>query len=154
MTIANSVVEYLQKNYVSYSVVGHPHSSNTRQTTDAAHVPPEKVAKAVILKDTKGYLMAVVAGDKYVDVRALSARLRRPLEVAQESTIAAVFRDCEPGAIPPLGPAYNMETIVDNGLVGQADIYFEGGDHEELVHLDGESFLRLLKDAKHAEFSH
>jgi Ala-tRNA(Pro) deacylase len=153
MTIANSVIDYLQKNRVSYSVVGHAHSANSKQTISAAHIPAEKLAKAVIVKDKNGYLMAVLPSDKYVDLHALSKRLGRALELSDEPAIHPIFKDCQPGAIPPIGPAYGMETILDDSLVGQPDIYFEAGDHEELIHMDGENFLHLLKQAQHGRFS-
>ncbi|MDX1487412.1 MAG: hypothetical protein R3268_04375 [Acidiferrobacterales bacterium] len=35
---------------------------------------------------------------------------------------------CVAGPIPPLGPTYRMKTILDDGLVGLLELYFEGGD--------------------------
>jgi len=153
MTIAHNVIDYLQRNQLPYSVVAHAHSASSRQTSVAAHIPPEKLAKAVILNDKTGYVMAVIPASRYIDLTALSKRLGRPLELVAESGIPQIFQDCEPGAIPPIGPAYGMETVVDHGLVGQSDIYFEAGDHEELIHMDGEKFLLMLKQALHGTFA-
>jgi Ala-tRNA(Pro) deacylase len=47
-----------------------------------------------------------------------------------------------------------METILDNRLVGLSEVYFEAGDHEDLVRVDGETFVRLLKEAQHGDISH
>jgi Ala-tRNA(Pro) deacylase len=80
--------------------------------------------------------------------------MHRKLALAGEDRIMRVFKDCAAGAIPPLGPAYGMKTILDDGLVALPEVYFEGGDHEELVRVDGEQFVRLLKDAPHGQFSH
>ena len=45
---------------ISYDVIPHDHSSSSISTATAAHVSGELVAKAVVLKDAKGDLMAVL----------------------------------------------------------------------------------------------
>lgn len=154
MTIAKTVEDYLQQNRIAYDVVPHPHTSSTRGTVQTAHVPADRVAKAVVLHDDSGYVMAVVPGSRHVSVKTLSKKLGRELSLAEEGSLVPVFKDCEVGAIPPLGPAYGMETIVDDSLVGQPEIYFEAGDHEELIRVKGEQFLSLLREARHGQFTH
>lgn len=154
MSIATTIIDYLHRHRVPYSVVAHDHSGCSRQTVSSAHVPPERLAKAVIFLDQRGYLMVVLPGDRHVSIKTLSDKLRRRLTLAEEQRIAPVFADCEPGAIPPIGPAYGMETILDDSLVGQPQIYFEAGDHEELIQVSGEDFLLLMGQARHGQFSH
>jgi len=81
-------------------------------------------------------------------------QLNRRLGLATDRELSHLFKDCEPGAIPPLGRAYGIETIVDESLSGSQGVYFEGGDHEALVHVTGEGFLRLMADAPRGQFSH
>ena len=154
MAIANTILSYLNEREIPYSVVPHPRTLSTRQTADAAHIPPERVAKAVVLADRRGYLMAVIPGDRPVSIENLAPRLGGQLALALENRIAPVFKDCDLGAIPPIGPAYGMETVLDDSLVGQPEIYFEAGDHEELIRIDGDRFVSLLREARHGQFSH
>jgi len=106
MTIAQTVSGYLQSHRVSYDVITHPYSDSTRKAAQTAHLPPEQLAKAVILNDRRGFLMAVVPGNRHVSLDDLWKRLGRRLSLTPETRLAPVFRDCESGAIPPLGPAY------------------------------------------------
>ena len=76
------------------------------------------------------------------------------LEPATEEEIATLFKDCEPGAVPPLGPAYGVETLLDEALASLDEVYFEAGDHEQLVHVNGEGFRNLLRGVRHGYFSH
>jgi Ala-tRNA(Pro) deacylase len=154
MTIAQTVSGYLQARHIPYDVITHPHSDSSRKAAETAHVPPERLAKAVILSDRRGFLMAVVPGDRYVSLDDLQRKLGRRLSLAPESRLAPVFRDCASGAIPPLGPAYGMETIVDDSLVGQPEVYFEAGDHCGLIRVGGDEFLALLREAMHGQFAH
>lgn len=154
MSIAKTVVDCLQKDRVAYDVVTHPRTVCARETAGSVAVPADRVAKAVVLSDSRGYVMAVIPANKYVSLKTLSRKLNRRLALAREDGLSPVFKDCERGAIPPLGPAYGMETIVDDSLVGQPEIYFEAGDHEELIRVSGEQFLALLRLARHGQFSH
>ncbi len=154
MAIANTVKTYLDKSGIQYSVVAHPHTWSSKETADLAHIPAEQLAKAVVLIDDVGYVMAVVPSNRHVSVHSLSQKLKRELTLAPEHRIAPVFKDCDLGAVPPLGAAYGMETVLDDSLVGLPEVYFEAGDHEELIRVDGEAFVRLLKEARHGQFSH
>jgi Ala-tRNA(Pro) deacylase len=147
MSIAASVERHLQQLGVKYDVVAHHHTSASSYTAQAAHIPGRKLAKSVMLEDDQGFVMAVLPATRHVDLDALHRRLGRDLNLAPESELAGIFTDCELGAIPPLGDAYGVDTIVDKRLIDSHDIYFEGGDHYELVHVSGPDFLRLMGDA-------
>jgi len=43
--------------------------------------------------------------------------------------------------------------VVDDSLIAQPEVYFEAGDHEDVVHLRGGDFLRLLDGSLHGRFS-
>ncbi len=154
MAIAHTVKDVLEKNRMEYSVIPHPRTQSSKESAGVARVLPERLAKAVVLNDDKGYVMVVIPSNRHVNVHTLSRKLGRVLALASEDRIAPVFKDCDVGAIPPLGPAYGMETMLDDTLVGQPEIYFEAGDHEELIRVEGEQFLALLKEARHGQFSH
>ena len=154
MAIAATVSGYLQSHHVAYDVINHPYSDSSSKAAESAHVPPAQVAKAVVLSDRLGYLMAIVPGDRTVSLNELWKKLGRRLSLTPETRLAPVFSDCDTGAIPPLGPAYGMETIIDDRLEGQPDVYFESGDHHGLIRVDGEEFFLLLREAMHGRIAH
>jgi Ala-tRNA(Pro) deacylase len=67
--------------------------------------------------------------------------------------VPRLFPDCREGAIPPLGPAYGLRTVVDDDLEAQQEVYFEAGDHESLVHMTASQFLSLLGRVERAHFA-
>ncbi|HKE95343.1 MAG TPA: YbaK/EbsC family protein [Povalibacter sp.] len=154
MTIAASVAGYLSRAGVPYDVIAHTRTSNSSLSAEAAHVPGDQLAKCVMLEDDGGYVMAVVPASRRVDLGAIHERLGRSLGLATEGELARLFADCEPGAAPPLGNAYGIDCIVDDGLAAEADIYFEGGDHRALVHVSGRDFLKLMGNAPRERISH
>ena len=154
MPIAISVQNFLHDYRISYDVVPHRHTRDSMHSASAAHVPGDQLAKGVLLEDENGYLMAVVPSTHKVDLGALSTQLNRRLGLATEGELSDLFKDCARGAIPPLGPAYGIEAIVDNSLANCNDIFFEAGDHTELVRVRGEDFMHLLIGSRYGYFSH
>jgi Ala-tRNA(Pro) deacylase len=154
MATAATVENYMAQRGIRYDVMTHPHSHSSMETAELAHVPGDRLAKSVILEDEDGYVMAVLPSTHHVRLGKLGRELNRRLRLATEEQLAALFGDCEKGAIPPVGLAYGMTTIVDESLAEQPDIWFEAGDHEKLIHMNREAFTALMEHASRARFGH
>ncbi len=152
MGIPATIREYLDLRDADYRVDIHPHSESSMRTAEAAHISGDRIAKGVLLKDEDGYLLAVLPASYSVRIGVLQDLLERPVELAPEMDLAVVFPDCEVGAVPALGPAYDIPTVVDDSLVSLAEVYFEAGDHEELIRTTGAAFGDLLDEAQHLSF--
>ena len=154
MTIAATQQRYLIRRKMDYDLTLHPHTVTSHETAEAAHISRDHIAKAVVVKDASDYAIVVIPANNWLKMGYLRHELNRDLQLATQSEIAELFDDCEPGAVPPLGPAYGIETLLDESLTSLADVYFEAGDHEQLVHLRGEDFQALLSDARRGHYSH
>ena len=153
MTIAASVMNTLTSLHTDYEVVAHPKSFSSAETASAAHVPDDHIAKGVLLKDDTGYLLTVIPASQWVDFQRLKDDLGRELHLATEEEIEQLFGDCDPGAVPPLGESYGIETVLDDSLTSLAHVYFEAGDHEQLIKVHGDQFKILMQGVQHGHFS-
>ena len=153
MTVAHNLEYYLTWSGIEAEVVAHRRTSTAARTAKASHLPAGQLAKGVLLRDGVGYLLAVVPASHHVDLHAVGRLCGRPVTLADEEEIGRLFPDCEFGAVPPIGAAYGLPTIVDDVLASQPDVYLEGGDHLNLVHLRGEQFIGLMRDVPHGRFS-
>jgi Ala-tRNA(Pro) deacylase len=155
MAIALRVEDYMMQHGVKYDVVAHPHSHSSMETAELARVPGDRLAKSVILEDEDGgYVMAVLPSTRHVRLGRLNREMSRRFRLTTEDRLMTLFSDCERGAIPALGEAYGMTTIMDESLSEQPEIYFEAGDHERLIRLSREQFMSLMEHAGHARFGH
>ncbi|MDH3948730.1 MAG: YbaK/EbsC family protein [Gammaproteobacteria bacterium] len=154
MAMAKTLESYLLQHGVEYELVPHPKTYTSRDTAKAAHVADDHIAKAVIVRDEQGHAMVVIPASHWLKLEALQQEADRDFVLAAESDATKLFHDCAPGAIPPLGPAYGLETFLDERLTSLANVYFEAGDHEDLVHVNGDAFHVLLKGVRHGHFSH
>jgi Ala-tRNA(Pro) deacylase len=154
MGMAMKLSEYLQSHPVQYELVKHPHSASSLQSAATTQLPAGCVVKAVVLEDEdEHFLVAVLPASRKIDLQALRSSTGRMLHLASESEVGERFGDCELGAVPPIGQAYGIETVWDDSLVNEPEVYFEAGDHETLVHVRMGDFVRLLEGARHLSFS-
>ncbi|HEY0630043.1 MAG TPA: YbaK/EbsC family protein [Sphingomicrobium sp.] len=152
MSIAPQLRQYLDETKAEYDLIVHTPTQSALDTARSCDIPAEQVAKAVLLDTADDeHLLAVIPSDRKVELSELRSELGRKPRLANEAEIGTLFRDCEIGAVPPVG--YDIPTIVDEALEKQADVYFEAGDHKSLVHMDGAEFARVMKGARHGQFS-
>jgi Ala-tRNA(Pro) deacylase len=154
MTIANRLRQYLESEKISYDIVAHARTATSSRTAQAAHLSGELVVKSVVVHHELGYVLAVAPSTHRVELGTLQALLDRRLGLATEDETAKLFDDCDRGAIPPVGSVYGLSVVVDESLDNVPEVYFEGGDHATLVHVTGDAFRRLMKDARRFRISH
>ena len=153
MSISARLSQYFDQRGLRYEVSEHSWSRSSAETARLAHVLPQLIAKSVILEDDAGFVMAVIPADKYVMLGRLGNLLgRHELRLSEESRIATVFGDCDRGAVPPVGMAWGIETVVDEELEGHDFVYLEGGDHQRLLRMSGDQFGELMRTARHGRF--
>jgi Ala-tRNA(Pro) deacylase len=151
--IAITLERYLEDRRAEYDALPHKRTYASRETAAECHVPNERLAKGVVLRAGAEYLLAVLPASHHIRLAELREALGRPVRLASEEELRQMFADCDWGAIPALGEAYGLETIVDDSLADQPHVFFEGGDHATLVHVDGDTFQGLLLGTSHGRFS-
>jgi Ala-tRNA(Pro) deacylase len=156
MTIASKLEIYLQQREIEYQLVAHAHSEYSMETAEKAHVHGDALAKGVLVKDDDGYLLVVLPADYHIELESLHKLLGQEVAMVDETTLGEVFSDCELGAVPPIGMAYGVKTIWDpkSSLGKQEEVFFEAGDHQNLVRMSGVQFHELMAPAERGEFSH
>ncbi|HJM51447.1 MAG TPA: YbaK/EbsC family protein [Alphaproteobacteria bacterium] len=154
MAMAMKLKEFLRDSQITFDLVEHPFAVSSSRIAQQSHIPGDALAKCLLLRDSQGYLVAVIPSTHRVDLEHLDWLFDDHLEFADEEEISSHFEDCDPGAVPPLGGAYGMRMAVDEDLVLRRDVYFEAGDHRQLVHVSGEAFGRLTQGAFLGIFSY
>ena len=150
MKIAPTLVKQLAKHGISYDTIRHTYSNSSLHAAHSANIPADKVVKTVVLEDDQGYVMALVPANHYLKINEINMLLNRRMGLATEAELAHLFSDCEPGAIPPVGDAYGITTVVDTDLDECSDVYIEAGNHTDLLHISGSAFRQLIEHSRHA----
>ena len=140
MAIAPTFQKYLIAKNVVYDVVAHEPTKSSMRTAETCGVSADCVAKAVVLRDEYGYVLAILSASHHIRLEDLRMQLGLNVDLAAEYEIEELFDDCMPGAIPPVGECYGLDTVVDDSIEEQPEVYLEGGDHATLVHMSHAQF--------------
>jgi Ala-tRNA(Pro) deacylase len=153
MAIAPTLQKYMADQGIGYDLIPHEPTMSSLKAAQAGHVPSDCVAKGIMLSDGQRYMLAVLPASHHLRLSDLKMELGHEVHLASEDEVGEVFRDCDFGAIPPVGACYGLKVIVDDSIDRKSDLYFEGGDHATLVHVKGAAFARLNPQAQHGSFS-
>jgi len=153
MTISLKLRNYMDRCGVDFDEVPHAYAFQPSKAAEASHISGRRVAKGVLVRAGEEYMLAVVPSSKLIAFRDLGRWLGREVTLADEQESVTLFEDCELGAMPPIGAAFGLQTILDDALMDAEDVYFEGGDHRTLVHVQGQDWRRLQYDAGHCPMS-
>lgn len=153
MAIALTLQEYLDDHHVPYDVRLHKRTHCAVDTLRASHVPADRLAKAVVLTREGGFVVAIVPATARVRLEVIERALRCHVDLATEDEISELFPDCDLGAVPPVAEAYAVDAFIDESFDMQPEIYIEGGDHRSLIHMTGEAFRSIMKDARRARIA-
>ncbi len=153
MGMSITLCDYLDSLGIRYDLVRHDRTGSSSETAKAAHIPADNLAKSVVVEDDRECLVCVIPASCYVAFSALNELLESHYYLATEEELADLFGDCERGAVPAAAQAFGIKVLVDERLLDREDVYFEAGDHAELVHLEGDEFESLMALAGHGRFS-
>lgn len=153
MSINARLKQYLDQNQIKYQVFSHSAAYTAQEIAAAAHIRGRELAKTVIVKRDKEFLMIVLSASSNVDFKALAEELgAKDVKLAYEKEFETLFPDCELGAMPPFGNLYGIPVYVDDTLERDEEIAFNAGSHREIIRMRYQDFDRLVQP-KHLRFS-
>lgn len=153
MAIAPTLQKYLADERIEYDVITHESTRSSTGTAESCHIPADRLAKGVVLRRESGYVLAVLPASHHLRLSDLRTQLGREIELASETEIDEIYRDCAHGAVPPVGACYGLGVIVDDSIQEQPEVYLESGDHATLVHMSQAQFARLTAGTQHGRFT-
>ena len=153
MTVAPTLERYLASKNINYDVIMHAPTMSSSRTAEACRISGDRIAKAVVLRDENGFVLAILPASHHIRLSNLKRRLGFNVTLATELEIQQLFEDCAQGAVPPAGECYGLDVIVDDSIEAQPEIYLEGGDHATLIHLSHAQFASFTEQARRGRFS-
>lgn len=149
MSLSARLEHHLQASGLPFGILTHRYAATALECAEMAHVPGDHLAKSVLIHKEDGPMLAVLPANHQLDLSRLQSMIHNPIGLAAETELEDLFDDCSPGAAPPVGAAYELDTIVDNSLNGLDKVWFEAGDHRTLIEMKGRDFDKLMSDAQH-----
>ena len=128
--------ELLTNRHVPFQTIHHAPAFTANRMAEMLHVSGQEVAKPVLLRTGRGYVLVVVPANRYVDLQRIREWMGNvPVEMASEDEMDQLFPNCERGAMPPFGSVFHLHTLVDETLAEDDNIVFQAGTHEDSIRM-------------------
>ena len=128
-------------------MIDHRRTETARDEAEAIGVPPEAVAKTVVLTTVEGYVRAVVAASDHLDLHKARRLLGgdKHARLATEAELVFAHPMYELGAVPPFGVPAGDRVMFDQRLAERDSVLLEAGSHKESLRIKTADLLALTK---------
>ena len=138
--------QLLDDRHIKYVTVRHSPAYTAQEVAASAHISGYEIAKTVMVKVNGRLAMAVLPAPLHVDLDHLKELIGADrVTLAGEGEFKTLFPECEPGAMPPFGGLYGMDTYVAERLAEDEYIAFNAGTHTELIRMRYRDFEQLAE---------
>jgi Ala-tRNA(Pro) deacylase len=139
------IADYLIERRVAFEPLAHPPAFTAQQRAKYLRVPGGQVAKAVLVRHSTGFLLAILPATHRIDFAILNTDLGGSCRLASERELVELFPDCEWGVVPPFGSLYGLRTVLETGIATETLMVFEGQTSVDAVRIRCKDFERLEK---------
>ena len=144
--VAPIVRDFLDERRADFTETSHYRAPLALSEAQKDHTPPSEMVKTVVVRIGGGYILAALAADTRIDWPALAHILgTADVWLAGEGELEALFPEVETGAVPPLGPLFDLPVYVDSRLAAQDRIAFSAGSHTNTIHMSFAQFVQLAE---------
>lgn len=145
MTCKEMLAKYFEESGVSYQSFQQRSAYTAQEVAAAGHIPGRLVAKVVMVVIDGQMRMFALPAHRRLDFGKVKAAISaKEVRLATEAEFAAVFPECDVGAMPPFGNLYSIPVYVDRSLTEDPEIFFLAGTHEDTMKVNYQDYQRLV----------
>lgn len=153
MTISKKIIKYLEDKKYKYEICPHKTVYTAWDKSQTKKVKPQEVAKSLVLKADKDYVLALVPSNRLLDVKKLlkfanekrkknGGKAYKKLNLAREAWMKKNILG-RVGATPPFQELLKMEIFMDKLLAKNKKVYVGSGEYTDSIKIDTKQYLKL-----------
>jgi Ala-tRNA(Pro) deacylase len=144
------LIKLLDESDACYRLIDHPPEGRTELVSPMRGHDLKHAAKCMILmvklgKKTTKHVLAVVPGDRRVDLTAVKTLFRATYVSFTSAPIAEQLAGSSPGTILPFPMNPQLELIVDPSLIEVDELFFNAARLDRSVALGTDDYLAIAK---------
>lgn len=163
MAIPQKIIDYLKEKKYKFEIIEHKTTYtafDTARTTQKQEkkIKPEEIAKALVVKTDKDYLLALVPANKRLDKKKLlkavnvarkksKEKLYKSINLAKEAWMKKNILG-RVGATPAFKKLLGLEIYVDAVLARQKSLYIGSGEYEYSIKVPVKQYMKNEEPVK------
>jgi len=142
MAIPKKLINYLDNLKIGYKIVRHRTIYTAYDAAQTMRVKLGEIAKTLVIKADKIYLLAVLPASQKLDLGKLKKIVKaKKIEITKEGVMKKIFK-IKPGAITPFGEIYKVPVYIDKAMLRAKKVIAGAGTFEESVVMTAKNFLK------------
>lgn len=152
MAISKKIIKYLDDNKYKYEVIQHRTTYTAWDTAQTEHVKPQEVAKSLVLKADKDWIVAVIPSNKNLDKKKLLKVINTERKKKKEKSVKKIEFAKEPwmkknvggkvGATPPFSGILKTDIYIDKSLLNSIKVYLGSGEYDASIRVSAKEYLK------------
>ena len=147
------LIEFLDQHGASYRLIDHAPEGRTEVVSPMRGNALSQAAKCIVLmvkigKKVTKYMLAVVPGDRRVDLQAVKALMGATYVAFASQDIAERLAGSVAGTVLPFSFNAELELVVDPALLENDEIYFNAARLDRSMVLKTSDYIALAKPHK------
>ena len=148
--LETKVTKLLDQAKVKYKTLSHKVVYTAHDAAQTAKKKLSEVAKVVLVKADKDFVLIVLPAGKYVDFSGIKKALKaKKVSMASEKDITKYLKT-KVGLLHPFGSEYNLQTLLDKGMSRAKKMVASAGTYTDSVEIAIKDFEKLVKPIKGA----
>ena len=144
------LISLLDEQNAKYRMIDHAPEGRTEIVSPMRGNAVSQAAKCIIVmvkvgKKVTKYVLAVVPGDRRVDLNKVKALLNGTYVAFASADIAERLSECVSGTILPFSFSADLELVVDPLLLENSEIYFNAARLDRSLELNTQNYLAIAK---------
>ncbi|MBS3166206.1 hypothetical protein J4444_03730 [Candidatus Woesearchaeota archaeon] len=142
--LLTKIQELLDSQQISYEIKDHPAVRTSQEAAQARGESLQIGAKALLVKDDTRFVLLILPAHLKLDTKKAKKVLNsRNLRFATPEELMQLVQ-VEKGAVPPFGPLFEVEMIVDHKLFENEFIAFNAGSLETSIKMRTQDYKRII----------
>ncbi|MBD3310769.1 hypothetical protein GF351_06130, partial [Candidatus Woesearchaeota archaeon] len=143
--VFEQIIDFLEKNKIRYELMEHKAVYTSEEAAKARGTELKQSAKTLICKTENKYLMAIVSGNKELDLEKLKVIAKvQSMSLASPDEVKDIT-GCAIGAVPPFGNLFSLDVFVDKEMMENKQIVFNAGSHTKSIKMFAGDYKILVK---------
>lgn len=152
--IPKKIERFLEKAGIKYELAGHRTVYTAFDKAATLKVKPDNIAKILTLKIGKETVLAIVGGNRNLDIERLKKIAKTDkIGFVKEKIIAEIFKGIDSGAIPPFADLWQVRVFCDKKMLEISKIIISAGTYEASIIITAAAFKKINPEMIIGNFS-